>query len=155
MRRFALLATLAGLVAPLASAETKPAGAAAAVLAAQDQRFAATIAGDTAALAAMMADDLSYTHSSAVTETKAEFLEALKSGKYVYREIKPGERRVRVWSDAAVVSGPAHVVIEPGGKRTEIDLYFSELYVRQNGRWRMALWHSTRLPVPAVAATGK
>ena len=81
----------------------------------------------------MMTDDLTYTHSSGVEESKAEFLEGLKSGKYVYREITPRGRKVRVHGDAAIVSGPAHVVIEPGGKRTELDLYFTELYVKEGG----------------------
>jgi hypothetical protein len=44
------------------------------------------------------------------------------------------------------------VVIEPGGKRTDLDLCFTELYVREGGKWRMALWHSTRLPAPAAPA---
>ena len=123
-----------------------------AVLAAHDKRIAATIAGDVAALSSMMTDDLTYTHSSGIEESKAEFLDALKSGKYVYREIAARHRKVRVHGDAAVVSGPCHVVIEPGGKRTEIDLYFTELYVKKGAEWRMALWHSTRLPAPAAAA---
>ena len=123
-----------------------------AVLAAHDRRIALTIAGDVAALAAMMTDDLTYTHSSGVEESKAEFLEGLKSGKYLYREITPRDRKVRVHGDAAIVSGPAHIVIEPGGKRTELDLYFTELYVKEAGQWRMALWQSTRLPAPATAA---
>jgi uncharacterized protein (TIGR02246 family) len=122
-----------------------------AVLAAHDRRIAATIAGDLGALDGMMTADLTYTHSSGVEESKAQFLEGLKSGKYVYREITPRDRRVRVHGDAAVVSGPCHVVIEPGGKRTELDLYFTELYVKEAGQWRMALWHSTRLPAPAPA----
>ena len=107
-----------------------------------------TIAGDLAGLAAMMTDDLTYTHSSGVEESKAQFLEGLKSGKYLYREITPRDRKVRVHGDAAIVSGPAHVVIEPGGKRTELELYFTELYVKEGGQWRMALWQSTRLPAP-------
>jgi uncharacterized protein (TIGR02246 family) len=122
-----------------------------AVLAAHDRRIAATIAADLVGLAAMMTDDLTYTHSSGVTETKAEFLDALKTGKYVYREITPRDRKARVHGEAAIVSGPCHVVIEPGGKRTEIELYFTELYVKEGGRWRMALWQSTRLPAPAPA----
>ena len=122
-----------------------------AVLAAHDRRIAATVAADVAALAAMMTDDLTYTHSSAATETKAEFLDGLKSGRYVYREIAPPGRKVRVHGDAAIVSGPCHVVIEPGGKRADIDLYFTEVYVKEGGQWRMALWHSTRLPPPASA----
>jgi ketosteroid isomerase-like protein len=160
MRRNALaaLAFLPSLAALPALAAAEPRAAASAekaVLAAQDQRFAATIAGDVAALGAMMTDDLTYTHSSAVTETKAELLEGLRSGKYVYREIKAPERRVRVWGDAAAVSGWAHIVIEPGGKRTEIDLYFTELYVKEGGRWKMALWHSTRPPATTPAAPAR
>jgi ketosteroid isomerase-like protein len=140
-----ILAAAVGL-----AAATARAGDADSVLAAHDKRIALTIAGDLAGLAAMMTDDLTYTHSSAVTETKAEFLDGLRSGKYVYREITPRDRKVRVHGDAAIVSGPCHVVIEPGGKRTELDLYFTELYVKEAGQWRMALWHSTRPPAPAT-----
>jgi ketosteroid isomerase-like protein len=152
MRRAGVVVA-ASLVAALAAAAAPPAGggAEAAVLAAHDRRIAATVEGDLAALGAMMTDDLTYTHSSGVEESKAEFLDALKSGKYVYREIRPRDRRVRLHGDAAIVSGPCHVVIEPGGKRTELDLYFTELYVKEGGQWRMALWHSTRLPAPATA----
>lgn len=151
MRRHALaaIATLAVLPIP-APAQTAAKDTVAAVLAAHDKRMAATIAPpDLAALAAMMTDDLTYTHSSAVTETKAEFLEALRTGKYVYREIAPRDRRVRVFGDSAAVSGWARVVIEPGGQRTELELYFTELYVKQGEQWKMALWQSTRPPAPA------
>ncbi|MFN8093313.1 MAG: nuclear transport factor 2 family protein [Vicinamibacteria bacterium] len=157
MRRTLLAVLPALLLAPaLASAEAAaPAAAEKAVLAAHDARLALTVKGDVDGLAAMMTDDLTYTHSSAVTETKAEFLAGLKSGKYLYKEIAPRDRRVRVHGDSAIVSGSAHIVIEPGGQRTEIELYFTELYVKQGGRWKMALWQSTKLPAPAAPATAK
>jgi uncharacterized protein (TIGR02246 family) len=145
-------AVLGMMLAVAAGAAAARAGDAEAVLAAHDKRIAATVAGDVAAVASMMTDDLTYTHSSGVVESKAEFLAGLKSGKYVYREISAPDRRVRVHGDAAIVSGPCHVVIEPGGKRTDLELYFTELYVKEAGRWRMALWHSTRLPTPAAGA---
>lgn len=143
----ALAAVLVPSAAAAGDAEQK------AVLAAHEQRLALTIAADVKGLQALMTDDLTYTHSNGVVETKAEFLDGLKNGKYLYREITPRDRRVRLHGDSAIVSGPAHVVIEPGGKRTEIDLYFSEVYVKEGGAWRMALWQSTRLPaaVPAAA----
>ena len=50
------------------------------VLAAQDRRIALTIAGDLAQIGAAMTDDLTWTHSNAVVETKTEFLEAIRSG---------------------------------------------------------------------------
>lgn len=151
--RLALAAAAIALTLPSAPLQAAPeAAAAAAVAAAHDARIAATIKGDLAALGALMTDDLTYTHSSGVTETKAEFLDGLKSGKYLYRAIDAPSRKLRVHGDAAIVSGPVHVVIEPGGKRTELELYFTEIYVREAGKWRMALWHSTRLPVPAAPA---
>jgi len=140
------VAALALAIVPALAAADDPSRA---VLAAQDARFAATIKADVAALGAMMTDDLTYTHSSGVTETRAELLDGIRSGKYAYRSIESKDRRVRLHGDAAIVSGTAHVVIEPGGKRTEIDLYFSELYLKQDGAWRMALWQSTRLPAVA------
>jgi uncharacterized protein (TIGR02246 family) len=140
------------LAAAAGTAAARAGDAEPAVLAAHDRRIAATVAGDVAGLAAMMTDDLTYTHSSGVVESKAEFLDGLRNGKYVYREIAAAERKVRVHGDAAIVSGPCHVVIEPGGRRTELDLYFTELYVKEAGGWRMALWHSTRLPPPAAVA---
>lgn len=157
MRRTLLAVLPALLLAPaFASAEAAaPAAAGKAVLAAHDARLALTVKGDVDGLAAMMTDDLTYTHSSALTETKAEFLAGLKSGKYLYKEIVPKDRKVRVHGDSAIVSGPAHIVIEPGGQRTEIELYFTELYVKQGGRWKMALWQSTKLPAPAAPAAAK
>ncbi len=141
------------LALPLPALAQPAGGAEAAVKAAHDRRIALTIAADQAGLGAMMTDDLTYTHANAVTETKAEFLAGLKSGKYLYREITPRERRIRVHGDAAIVSGPCHIVIEPGGQRTEIDLYFTELYVKDGGAWKMALWQSTRLPATPAPPT--
>ena len=151
-KRWALVVLATAVASGWGAAAARAGDVESAVLAAHDKRIAATIAGDVAAVAAMMTDDLTYTHSSGIEESKAEFLEGLKNGKYVYREITPRGRRVRVHGEAAIVSGPAHIVIEPGGKRTELELYFTELYVKEGGQWRMALWQSTRLPAPAAAA---
>ena len=151
-RRWALVVLGTALACGWGGATARAGDTEQAVLAAHDKRIAATIAGDVAAVGGMMTDDLTYTHSSGVEESKAEFLEGLKNGKYVYREITPRGRKVRVHGDTAIVSGPCHVVIEPGGKRTEIELYFTELYVKEAGQWRMALWQSTRLPAPAAPA---
>ncbi len=145
MRRQTTGITALAAALAMATAVAHAGGAEQAVLAAHDARIVATIAADVAALGAMMTDDLTYTHSSGTTETKAQFLDGLKTGKYVYRSVTPEDRRVRLYADAAVVSGPCRIVIEPGGKRSEIHLYFTEFYVRQGDRWRMALWHSTRL----------
>jgi ketosteroid isomerase-like protein len=121
-----------------------------AVLAAQDKRIALTIAGDLAGLGAAMSDDLTYTHSNARVETKAEFLEAIRSGQSRYKSMTFDERRVRLHGDAtAIVSGTCRVQVTSGGRDIDIKLRFTELYVKQAGVWKMALWQSTRVPDPA------
>ena len=121
-----------------------------AVLAAQDKRIALTIAGDLAGLGAAMSDDLTYTHSNARVETKAEFLEAIRSGQSRYKSMTFDERRVRLHGDAtAIVSGTCRVQVTSSGRDIDIKLRFTELYVKQAGVWKMALWQSTRVPDPA------
>ena len=117
-----------------------------AVLQAQDQRIKLLIAGDLAGLGAAMTDDLTWTHSNANVETKAEFLDAVKTGKYKYKAMTFDERRVRLHGDSAIVSGTTRVQVESAGRDLDIRLRFTELYVKQKDGWKMALWQSTRVP---------
>ena len=55
------------------------------ILALEDKRYAAMCGGDFAALEAMLHDELLYTHSSGLTDTKATWLASLRSGKTNYR----------------------------------------------------------------------
>jgi ketosteroid isomerase-like protein len=144
-RRTAAL-VLAGLAAGAgarATAEDAP------VLDAQDRRLALTVAADIPALSAMMTDDLTYTHANAVVESKAEFLDALRTGRYRYRSTTFEDRRVRLHGEAAIVSGTCRVRVVAGGNDVDVRLRFTELYVREGGAWKMALWQSTRVPDPA------
>jgi len=63
--------------------------------AAADARVAALVAGDVAALGAILSDDLHYVHSNGVADTKEAFLANLVSGKTKYVEYAPGERSWR------------------------------------------------------------
>ena len=63
------------------------------ILALEDKRYAAMCGGDFAALEAMLHDELLYTHSSGVTDTKATWL---GSGKTKYKSATCSDRRVRL-----------------------------------------------------------
>jgi|SRR6201987_4713585 hypothetical protein len=58
------------------------------ILALEDKRYAAMCDGDFAALEAMLHEELLYTHSSGLTDTKATWLASLRSC-----EIEPRTRR--------------------------------------------------------------
>jgi len=136
-------------VALVAGGTAVAAGPEDAVLAAQDKRIALTVAADVAGLGAMMTDDLSWTHSNANVESKAQFLEAIRSGKYKYKSMTFEERKVRLHGDTAIVSGTCRVQVTTDGREIDIKLRFTELYVKQQGAWKQAMWQSTRVPDPA------
>ena len=139
--------TLALLLALLAVPAVQAGDAEKAVLETQDRRWALTAGGDLDELEAMLTDDMNYTHSSAAVDTKAQFLDSLCSGRVRYVSMEPeGERAVRVYGDAAVVQGVAHVLVKVPDRDIDVRLRFTELYVKQGGAWKMALWHSTKVP---------
>ena len=136
-------------VALVAGGTAVAAGPEDAVLAAQDKRIALTVAADVAGLGAMMTDDLTWTHSNANVESKAQFLEAIRSGKYKYKSMTFDDRKVRLHGDTAIVSGTCRVLVTTDGREIDIKLRFTELYVKQQGAWKQAMWQSTRVPDPA------
>ncbi len=127
-------------------AETSPADAERAVRETHARRFALMVEGDTAALAGLLAEDLVYVHSSGAAESKAEFLEAIASGRMRYRAIADREAAVRTYGDAALVGGLVDVQVTVGGQDAAPTLRYLAAYARQDGAWRLVAWQSTRVP---------
>jgi ketosteroid isomerase-like protein len=82
------------------------------ILALEDKRYAAMCGGDFAALEAMLHDELLYTHSSGLTDTKATWLASLRSGKTKYKSATCSDRKVRLAGDTALVTGRAAIEAE-------------------------------------------
>ena len=80
------------------------------VLSTEDQRFAAMLRADTAALRRLLAADLTYTHTDGAQNTKEEFLRLAGTGPLRYAAITPEAREVRLGPDRLVVYAPADIV---------------------------------------------
>lgn len=116
------------------------------VLQTQQRRFNAMVRNDLAELEGILAEDLSYTHTTGVSETKPAFLATLRSGALRYEQIEPDSVRVRVYGSTAVVTGRARMRVRSPAQTLAFAIRFTEVYVRGEGRWRLAAWQSTRLP---------
>jgi ketosteroid isomerase-like protein len=116
------------------------------VLSADDRRFEAMRKQDWPALEAVLADDLTYVHSTARLETKAEHVGNLKAGKPYYRGIAPRERTVRVHGGAGVVNGVSEMHVENAGKEQRFTVRYLAVYAKAGNTWRMIAWQSTRVP---------
>ena len=149
MRRSLLLSLLLVLAVPVTAtrAETKapkaPAGDV--VKAAELKRFEAAQKSDLDALGQLLADDLTYTHSTGVLETKAVFLDSLKSGKLQFKKIEPADLQVRVYATNAVINGTAKISVVSEGQPKDVHIRFTDVWVSHAGRWQMVAWQSTKL----------
>jgi Domain of unknown function (DUF4440) len=116
------------------------------VLAADDRRFEAMRKQDWPSLEDSLADDLTYVHSTARLESKAEHVGNLKAGKPFYRGIAPRERKVRVQDGIGVVNGVSEMHVESAGKEQRFTVRYLAVYAKAGAVWRMIAWQSTRVP---------
>ena len=128
---------MAAVVTQLTGTETD-------VLRADDRRFEAMRSGDWTALEAVLADDLTYVHSTARLESKAEHVANLRAGKPHYRGIAPRERKVRVHGGVGIVNGVSEMHVERDGKEQRFTVRYLALYAKAGEQWRMIAWQSTR-----------
>ncbi len=139
---FALMLALA----PVVSAQSGKADQA--VLQAEKDRFAAMIKGDRPALEKLLADDLTYTHSSALFESKEQFIKSVTSGNIDYVSIEPSEAdwKVRVNGATAIVNGVAAVNVIDTGKDLKIKIRYTTIHTNRGGTWQLQAWQATRFP---------
>ena len=116
------------------------------VLAADERRFEAMRKEDWNALDLALADDLTYVHSTARLESKAEHVANLRAGKPHYRGIAPRERKARVHGDLGIVDGVSEMHVERDGKEQRFTVRYLAVYAKSQGMWRMIAWQSTRVP---------
>jgi hypothetical protein len=113
----------------------------------EGRRIAAMVKRDFATLDALLADDLSYTHSGGMTDTKGSFLTAIRERKEKYRYIGVD------YATADVVGMPGDQAVMVRG-RAEIRLegipsypvLFLNVWARRDGSWQMVAWQATRIP---------
>ncbi len=112
----------------------------------EKQRLEAMTSADTDALALILADELTYTHTSAAQDTKQSLIQAIQSGTLKYESIATDDVSVRVYGDTAVVTGSAKLTVVARGQQNSFGLRFTDVYAKQEERWQMVAWQSTRLP---------
>src|SRR6266699_3141879 len=100
------------------------------------------VATETTGVAAevLSADDLTYVHSTARLETKAEHIANLRAGKPHYRGISPRDRKVRVTGGVGIVNGVSDMHVERDGKENRFTVRYLAVYAKAGSDWRMVAW---------------
>ena len=110
-----------------------------------EQRLAATWqTGDCSAWGAMMAPGWSVIHITGEIITKAQALEMCKAPRTATEIFKVDDLSVRVFGDAAVVTGRT-TATTGGAKPSTLTLRFTDFFVRLAGRWQVVASQATQL----------
>ena len=115
------------------------------VLLVEQERVAAVISANVARLQQLLSDDLTYTHSSALVESKSDFLNSIKSGTIKYEAMNHKMVKVSLYGDTAVLRGQSDVKLQSKGQPASFQIRFIAVYVKKDGRWQMTAWQSTRM----------
>lgn len=116
------------------------------LLALDTERYDAMTRGDIDGLARYLADDLSYTHSTGAVESKAQYLDALRSGRVRYRRVRREVDRLAAYDGCAVMQGRLEVQAEVAGQPIVAKTVFTSTWVRQVDGWQLAAWAATARP---------
>ncbi len=117
------------------------------VEAAEDRRWTAQFESDTDTLADLLADELVYTHSNGLVDTKSSFLDAITNAVFDYRSADRTDVTVSVVGDTALITGRAAMHVVARGRDVHLDSRYSAVWVNTDAGWRFLAWQST--PVPA------
>jgi ketosteroid isomerase-like protein len=106
-------------------------------VAALDKQYQAAVEkNDAMTMRLILADDFILVTGSGKVFTKADLLNAARSGQAVYEHQSDSEQTVRVWGDTAVVTAKLWEKGTEGGKAFDHTLWFSDTYVRTPDGWR-------------------
>ena len=116
------------------------------VIAAEQALYRAMIAQDFTALDALLADDVVYIHSTAVSEDKAGYLSGVRNGLYDYGAIASSRVSVRSCGDVAIQTGTVEMsVAARGAVKIPINLLFTLVWKRERQGWRLWQRQATRM----------
>jgi ketosteroid isomerase-like protein len=118
----------------------------AAVLQAEHDGCVAYLRGDAGKIANFLTDDYTLTDLKGEISTAADDIEDASSGRIHYDVFENYDMTVRLYADhTAIVTGKTKIKGNAQGKPIDIIVQFTDTFVKQSGRWRLAAGHVSRL----------
>jgi hypothetical protein len=113
----------------------------------ESELYKAMLAFDYPALDGLLSDEVSYIHSTAVVETKAEYFAGMRRGLYEYGAIEILGTRARMFDGVAMTTGVMDMLVGANGSvKGTIRLQHVLIWRQEAGIWRLLLRQATRIP---------
>jgi len=114
---------------------------------AETTRYAAQTSNDFAAMEKLFGDDLTYNHSSAASDDKAKYIDAMRSGRTKYRKMTPNsDVKTRTYGCVAIITGTAVYEVTSGGQDRTVPLRFTAIWAKRPSGLQFVSWQSTGIP---------
>jgi hypothetical protein len=111
---------------------------------AQQNRFAAMMARDTAALEQLIDSGLVYVHSNGLTQDKTDFIQSIAKGTIIYQRMDIRERRARLYPGTGIITGMVAVKGVLNGTPFDVLLRFIDVFYYDKD-WKMISWQSQKV----------
>lgn len=105
----------------------------------------AMIDGDRVGLENAASENLSYGHSGGNIQTKAEFVEAIASGKSDFVTIDISEQTISITHDVAIVRHTLNATTNDGGKPGAVKLKVLYVFIKEKSEWKMLARQAVKL----------
>lgn len=118
-----------------------------AILQVEQEVFTAVKNQDTSALERILTDDFVYRSPGSQEVAKADFLKLSASFPYKIVSIWGEEMKVNVYGNTAVMTGLQFATTQTSeGKEETSVVMFTDVFVKQKGKWMLSLAHAVDLP---------
>ena len=104
--------------------------------------------GDASALEKLWAEDLEVTVPRMPVMSKPDVLAFARSGRMKFQRYQTSDLKVRVYGDAAVVSGRLQRTRTLNNKTLNDDWRFTKVYVRHHGQWQVVAFQASDAAQP-------
>lgn len=105
----------------------------------------AHVRGDADALDRLWADDLTVAVPNMPVMTKQNAMGIARSGRIKFQRYVTSDIRVRVYGDAAVVTGLVERTRNLNGRDIDDKWRFTKVYIKQTGKWQVVAWHASSI----------
>jgi len=112
----------------------------------EEERYRAMLDGDAAALDRLCWDELVYTHSNSDRDSKASYLEKVKSGHFTYHWIEHPVETLQVGPDWAIITGQMRAHVTNNGEERHLNNACLAVWAKVDGEWKFAAYQPTPNP---------
>jgi ketosteroid isomerase-like protein len=102
---------------------------------------------DTAFLERYLSDDYVSTFPDGTVLDKKGEIESVKSGAVAFTEI-PSEMKVRIYGEAAVITGRSTIKAKVKGQDVSGEYRFTHMWIKRSDRWEVVASQVTRIAKP-------